>query len=285
LIAADNRQERRDADRIMELVESIEPTNPREDSERLRAMTVYHTSFGDIDVAVSASKTLVEIERATPTGASLMQALRWQSTPLKLANDVAGAVASLTESYHLAARLELRPEMWQAALYLQDVAIDCENLDLALEWTAVGSQLARDLGAKGLRSLNAAYLEARLALMQDDQDRARRLLQHARAGDTAILRTRAEEPLLATDVYLRMRSGDGFVPRKLLTRLRTLHLRTRGCGVRDFETGVLVCGLAEAGEPKEALNVYENYVGGRRSRLRPHSVLREAKRWLPNANL
>jgi hypothetical protein len=275
LIAADNRQQRDDADGIIKLVESIDTTTPREHIERLRARTVYHTAFGDIDVAVNAGKTLVETERISAAGASLMRALRWQSTPLKLSNDKVGAIDALKESYRLASRLDLLPEMWQASLYVQDVAIDCEDLDLALEWGATGSRIAQELTVRGPRSSNSVYLESRIALMAGDLDRARDLLDYAQTTDSAIVRTRAEESLLALDVHLRLRLGMK-VPRSLLMRLRTLHLRTRGCGVRDFETGVLISASALVGELQDARELYQAYFRARRNRLRPHSALLEA---------
>jgi hypothetical protein len=276
LIAVDYRQQRAEADRIIDLVESIDPKTPREEVEKLRARTVFHTSFGDIDAAVSAARRLVLIQRTHAPEASLTRALRWQSTSLKLSNNVEGAIASLTESYRLAARLELKHEMWQAALHLQDVAIDCENLDLAVEWTTVAQGLSRSLTISDSRFSNSAYLDSRVAIMQGDIVRAQTLLAQARSTDRPLRRTRAEESLLALDVFLRMQSENA-VPRDLLGRLRRLHLRTQGCGVRDFQTGVLVLGLVRAGDKWSAESLYRSYVLARRNRLPPHSALREAE--------
>jgi hypothetical protein len=279
LIAADNRQQREDANQIVQLVEGIEPTSPREEIERLRAETVYHTSFGDLDKAVIAATRLVQTERALATSGSLLQSLRWQSKPLKLTNNVLGAMAAIEESFQLAARLELRHEMWNAALYAVDVSIDTEDLTMAVKWARIAEDIGRGLSASSSMGSNSTYLNARIAEMRGDLDDARALLATARATDRSILRTRGEEPLLAFDIHLRMATQNA-VPRNLTDRLRKLHLKTAGCGVRDFETGVLVTALARGGDVEDARSLYDRYVTGRRSRLRFHSALMRASQSL-----
>src|SRR5687767_8973936 len=111
--------------------------------------------------------------------------------------------------------------------------------------------------------------------MQGDLERAQALSRHARALDKTILCTSAQESLLALDVFLRLQSGKRIPPRRMLDRLRRLHLRTRACGVRDFETGVLVAGLLRVGEEREAGVLYHEYCRVRRTRLQPHSALKQ----------
>jgi hypothetical protein len=274
LIVADNRGKRSEATRILEIVELIEPVTPQDDAEKSRARLVYHSAFGEVDVAVAAAKCVVDNERLLARSASLMRSLRWASTALKLANDTTGAEAALRESYQLASRVSLQIEMWQAALYLQDLAIDCEDLHLAHEWTRISLELERAISPASARSANSAYLLSRIALMDGDMKGARAFLDYARAQDRSILRTRARESLLALDVLLRIKAG-GTAPRQLVSRLRRLHMLTRGSGVRDFETGALIGGLLRIGERSDAHALLAEYVRVRRTRLEPHSTLRE----------
>ena len=113
--------------------------------------------------------------------------------------------------------------------------------------------------------------------MEGDLARARQLIDHAQLQDKSILRTRARESLLAVDLLLRVRSRNGNVSRQLVAKLRDLHLVTRGCGVRDFETGALLSGLLHIGQLDDARRLCDDYFGVRRTRLRTHSVLTEAR--------
>jgi hypothetical protein len=277
LVVADNTQKRREADQISEMVESIVPRTPQDDVDKARARTVYHAAFGDIDIALAAATVVVRNERAMPQNLPLLRALRWLSTARKLANDVDGAIAALNESFEVASHFSLQAEQWQAALYLQDLAIDCENLALAKQWTGIAMDLEMVASPGRNRSSNSSYLTARVALMEGDFALARSMLDHAQGHDKSILRTRARESLLAVDLLLKMQSPRSAVSRQQVARLRNLHMITRGCGVRDFETGVLLGGLIGVGEMRDAGTLCDEYFRVRRTRLQPHSILQAAK--------
>jgi hypothetical protein len=66
----------------------------------------------------------------------------------------------------------------------------------------------------------------------------------------------------------------------MLKQLRRLHLVTRVTGIRDFETGALLAGLAQVGDEKLGRKVNEEYTRRRRKRVPPHSVLAAAQRAL-----
>jgi hypothetical protein len=97
LIVADNRCQYRQATTVLSIVESIEPQTLREEIEKLKSLTIYHTSFGDMGVAVSCARRVVEIERASSNVASLTRALRWLAVPLRLSGDTAAAISALRE--------------------------------------------------------------------------------------------------------------------------------------------------------------------------------------------
>ena len=275
LIAADNRQCRNEAQQVIEIVDSIDPATPREEVELLRARTVYHTSFGSLASAVQSAGRLVATERVVTTAGSLMQSLRWQSKPLALTNNVPAAVSALEESFQLAARLDLRYEMLIAAQYGVNIAVNIEDLSLAGFWAERIADVTHGLKVSPAQCSTSIYLNARMAAMKGELDTARSLLNAARVADPLILRTRGEEPLLAFDIFLRA-TALREVPRSLVARLRKLHHYSAGCGVHDFETGVLVSSLLRCGETEDARRVYSRYIATRRSQLEQHSVLKTA---------
>ena len=180
LIVADNQHRRAEAETIAQVVESLEVSSPQEDAERSKARLIFHTAFGCLDRALVAGTRLVKAERRAGNTATLWRALRWLSLPLRLSNDVQGAVAILLEAYKEAARLGLRGEMWNAAFYLEGVALDCEILPLALEWAPVLAELLTDATIHSLGNADLHYTYARIEFMRGDFGEARSHLERSR---------------------------------------------------------------------------------------------------------
>jgi hypothetical protein len=122
------------------------------------------------------------------------------------------------------------------------------------------------------------YMLARLALMQSDIPKAQKLLNQARAIlGNPVLRTRAYETVVAMDVLLHTKVSAARASRVVVAELRRLHLKTRECGVRDFELGALLNGLGSIDRWEDARELRDTYVSRfRRSRLPLHSVLQQA---------
>jgi hypothetical protein len=173
LIVADNQYRRREAETIAEVVENLASCSPREDTEKFKARLIYNTAFGDLDRAVDFGTRLIEAERRSGNSAALLRALRWVSLPLRLTNDRLGAISALKEAFQQASRLRLRGEMWNAAFYLQGVALDCEDLDLALEWAPIVAGLGADATAHTLASSDQHYTQARIDYMRGEFEEAR----------------------------------------------------------------------------------------------------------------
>jgi len=273
LVLADNYHRRREAQRIADVVESLTTTTVREELEKLKARLIFHTAFGSLKSAVEAGTTLVAAERRGGNSTALFKALRWLSLPLCRLDELTGAVGLLTEAYEQAARLGLRGEMWNAAYCLAGVALDCEELGLALEWAPVVAGLARDATARVLRESEHHYTSARIEFMRDDVARARFHLDQSSSLRKAIPLTRGEQSLLALDVLLRVRD-DSPIPRGMLRRLHWLHLRSRDSGVWDFETAGLVAGLLHSGDRAEARALNDYYMRVRRCRIKNYATLK-----------
>jgi hypothetical protein len=281
LIVADNQHQKRDAERLTDAVESIRTRAPREDTEKSKARLIFHTAFGDLDVALAAGTRLVEVERRSGNSPAVWKALRWISLPMRLLGDQRGAIDVLVEAFDQASRLNLRGEMWNTAFYLQGVALDCEDLDLALKWAPIVAELTPDATAHRLRTSEYHYTRARIEFMRGDFQRAREYLELSRSLKAALSPARGEQSLVALDVLLRVRASEPTIPRPLLGRLYRLHLATRDSGVWDFEAAALIAGLLHARKATEAVAVNDYYMGVRRSRIESHPTLRAVQSALP----
>jgi len=277
LIVTDNQHRKREANRIASAVESLDASSPREDVEKSKARLIYHTAFGSLDQALADGTRLIEAERRSKNSPGLLRALRWISVPLRRTNDMEGAVSALTEAYEHAATLGLRGEMWNAAFYLEGVALDCEDLDLALQWAPIVVSLDPHATVNGLRGSDHFYTQARIEYMRADYARARHYLDRSQGLKRTTPASRGEQSILALDVLLQVRSGEQRIPSRTLRRLVGLHLRTRDAGVRDFETAAVVAGLLHSGNHTEARTIFEYYMGIRRSRIANHATLQSVQ--------
>jgi hypothetical protein len=275
LVIADNRQQYSTADKLAQLVESMDAQSPQERLEQSRAQAVYHSSFGDLDVAVRAATIVANFERTAKPTAALTRALRWLTVPLKLSNDVCAAIAVGRESFDVAQQLRLPHEMFEAAICLLDLAVDCEDSALAHECLQSATGLSREFPIATVRMASYAYLDARVCAMDADFGAAKQQLARLRS-EASPLWLRAQQSVLALEVLVAMRLDSHRPRRETLRRLRRLYLRTRRYGANDFEVGVLAGALISAGEHDDARILVSDYESLRRTRLRRHSLLQEA---------
>jgi hypothetical protein len=277
LIVADNQHRKQHAERIADVVEGLQTRTPREDIEKAKARLIYHTAFGSLDEAIVAGTRVVDAERRSGNSAALLRALRWTSIPQRLTNDIGAALCALGEAYNLASRLGLRAEMWNAVYYIEGVALDAEDVELALRWVPTVADLAEEAIVHALRASDYDYFRARIEYMRGDFEKARIFLEQSRALNQSLPPARGEQSVLALDVLLRVRGQSGSIPRRLLERLRMLHLKTRDSGIMDFETAAVVAGLLHANRDVEAQSLYSHYMRHRRSRIGTHSTLQSVQ--------
>jgi hypothetical protein len=282
LIVADNQQRRIDAERIWNAVTDISARTKREEVEKARASVVFHTAFGDLDLAVHSATHLVDTERADGRSAAFLRALRWSSIPLKFIGDKRGALASLTEAYGTAERLALTGEMWHTAEYMTELAFECDDTELATEWAMKCGEIAATALPNPAETFLTKCLLSRLALMTEDPARAAALNMEARrASPGAILRTRALETLLASETLVKLKLGCKRISTRTVSTLHRLHLRTRESGIRDYEAGALLTALWINGRAREGRTLHDEYIQRfRRSRLPLHSVIVKARELL-----
>jgi len=73
LIVADNNHRQSDAETILNAISGLQPTTTREEIEKSKALLIYHTSFGDLDRALSQGSKVVEMERCKEIGLAGVQ--------------------------------------------------------------------------------------------------------------------------------------------------------------------------------------------------------------------
>jgi len=277
LVLADNYHRQDEAEKVAAVIESLRTISISEEIEKLKARLIFHTAFGNLESAVYSGNLLVQAERRGGNSTALFKALRWLSLPLCRLDDLNGAVRLLTQAYDQASRLGLKGEMWNAAYCLAGVALDCEDLSLALEWAPVVAGLARDATVRVLRESEHHYTSARIEFMRDDLERARFHLDRSSNLRKAIPLTRGEQSLLALEILLRARCARSRIPKAMLRRLYWLHVRTRDSGVWDFETAGVVAGLLYSGNRSEAKALNDYYMRVRRSRISNYRTLKSVQ--------
>jgi hypothetical protein len=275
LVVAHNFSRRGASRRLANVVESLAASTPREHYEKTTAQLIHHAGFGDIDKAVEAGEELVALSRQSGSLAALIRALRWASAPNKLTGNVTSALALLTEAHDHAVRLGLDTEVWNAVYYIGYLALDLEDRALANEWRRVFEEYATS-ERDPMRAMSSSYYCARLALMDQDVERASAHAVHARQlsirlGQSPLLNV----TLLSLEVALQMAASDKKISEHVVRRLRRLHLITRNV-LQDFEVAVLARAMLRNDEKAKARALLDSYIGVRRSRLALHSHLRAA---------
>jgi len=226
-------------------------------------------------MALAAANELVDAERAEGFSSALLRALRWSSIPLTFSGDKLAAIAALQEAYGHAERLGLEVEMWHTAEYMTDLAFEDSNLELAQKWVATCVKIYARNSPNAVRRLVTLHALARVAVMASDYDGAVSHLQECwRVLPAALTKTRAHETLIATELIVGAHRGLSAAHRRLIARLRRLHIHSREWGFRDYETGALLTALRATGEDGDSALLGEEYVlRYRRSRLPLSSAL------------
>jgi hypothetical protein len=285
LIVADNQHRPEQAKAVIATISDLAATTRQEEAERYKADLIYHTAFGSLDTAVVRAGELIDLERKSGTSAGLLRALRWSSKPLLYADKADKAIAALSEAFEEAARRGLRAEMWNAANYVQTVALDCERAELAAEWLPIFAELTEDASVRALRTADYSYFAARLKFANGEYDESRQLLERSRSMQRMLPRVQGEQFVTALDVFLRLRTSRSAVPKALVDRLQRLHLESRSWGSRDFESAALFAGLVSRQACDEATSLLRYYLSVRRTRIPHHSTLREIEVTLLEARL
>jgi DNA-binding SARP family transcriptional activator/tetratricopeptide (TPR) repeat protein len=253
LVFADNICDRNSAQSIWDGMRRLPNVSSRVDiAPRLRAEIIYHTSYGDLDTAVSVSNELVEVERSSGDAHTLATALRTASLPHRRAGLTRQAIDLLTESLELSELYHLSTSAASSLDYLASVCLECGNFmeaDSYLE--RLSGYVAEMQDPLLLESIFRLSLKRRL-LHGDcvSETEVAKLRPHHDSG-------RREVEGIAISAMASVLRGE--VPdSERFRQLITSHKKTRSHGGQDVVTNFLVCALsfADAGEANTLLNDY-----------------------------
>jgi hypothetical protein len=136
------------------------------------------------------------------------------------------AIAVRPHECRRASRLGLRGEMWNAA-FISRVGLDCEDLDLTLEW----ARSSQSLGCHRTRSAQrTTTTRARESSSCAGFRAGREHLDQSRSLKTAFQHSWRTVPS-RTGCAVAVRTGQPIIPGRMLRRLYHLHVATRDSGV------------------------------------------------------
>lgn len=230
LMIADNALDHDTAQQCFEVVERIALEEEIDDSSHLVALTVYHTSFGDIDKAVVVASKLVATSRSANQSFELYDALRIASMPLFFSGDQDGARRAAEEAYGIVVSNGATGCQAQAANHLAWLALFRDDLTTAEEWLrrsrkhaghqpatlsnlfVNAAELAWRLGdaTKGLADLTIASTQQEIggALRGRLRSIGLRTLLYVQAGKSECARSDLEELIIHYKTVRRFRDQD-----------------------------------------------------------------------------
>lgn len=243
--------------------ESLSSRFPQRDAHFMTCSVTYHSSFGDLSIAVDAASELISRRRSEGNAAALARALRGSWIPRLRVGDFDGALDSTLEAFAIAERYRMAGDALAAASHLAAINLELDRLDQALSWALVSLDWARSTEERFssgesilcyLRTLATSGDEpgawARLPFGLDEILRMDRL--RARVSWLALWATLAKqvEPRDRLDVA----AGE-------LERLWALCATAGG---QDFNAHALVGLLDALGEKEKAVSTLTAYLSVRR---------------------
>jgi hypothetical protein len=267
MIAADNHADEATATRVFEAASAIVPESKIERINRLTVEAVFHTSFGNLDLAPAILREIVA--EALTISQPTIRATHVRRACFGIAryDDPEYARELLVNSLKTFEELRL----WsQAIVCIEDlgaVSIAAGKYDDAMHWI----ERAREMRPLGNDVFSASIeYELRVMLAFEQMDK-RQLPQFALPTDIveAFL-----GPVRSRQMHYALKAAESIVAKDIasihapLNELRSLHDRLKTCGYQDFSTAVLTAGLIEIGERAVAASIMEAYLKrARRERL------------------
>jgi hypothetical protein len=277
MISADNHGDENTATAVFQAVQRIEPRTKAERIYRSTTDAIFHSGFGNLDLARRLLHDLVTEAQTVPHPAARAAHIRRASFGIARYDSASYAGELLSTSLTTFEKLGL----WtQAVLCVEDlgtIAIAGGRYDEARHWIARADEM-KTLG-NDVFSASVEY-ELRVLLAFETMDSSvlpqsslpaevsEAFLRPARSRQThfALLGAR----MIVAENYTMLES--------VVAELRVLHERMKRRGYQDHTTAVLSKGLCQLGRADDAAAVMSEYLRtDRRERVQlPHSLKRAA---------
>lgn len=262
LIMADNLIDPEGAERIFACLPG--PESLRNDQLGTSARMIFHTTFGDLDLALAHADDL----RRTCLASGLrdvrtMQRLRWTAVPLLYAGRFEECCELLSRVVEESRRTFLWGEAGTTAVMLAEVAVQRSDLAGALRWAAGAREFASRTNDELLKS-DASAVSALTALLGGDSSAARSAFAEA-----ALYRAhRPERRVRARSLSLKLAVDcvAGELDEPQVAELESLVRDSMSYGDFDLIVTVLSRLIARRGDPSTSEILLSRYAEARRER-------------------
>jgi tetratricopeptide (TPR) repeat protein len=229
---------------------------------RLEPALVFHTICGDLSVAVTAARSLVDEQRNTGNVGDLLRALYNASVSLRAAGLFEEVEATLLEARSVAIDHKVQFALAEAYLHLANFHLELGQNDAARH------DFERLRGHKITYDRRRSMLEfsgvaARLALLSNRPSEARRFVPRSieELKRTPVVFSRVYSASLCVAVEL----ACGRVPTKaLLSVLEEAHLLSRRTTCQAYPAYALYVGLKAAGREERGSRLLNEYLSSNR---------------------
>jgi DNA-binding SARP family transcriptional activator len=229
---------------------------------RLKAEMVYHTEFGDLNVAIEAAKALVAEHESEGDIGALVRTYSNSAVTFRVGGLFDEAEISLKRALELSERYSLERSMVRVLPMLANVALERGNVADAKHWYDKLSGLSLDRSNE-LGALEFGAIGARLALIEGDGGTAFRRWGRERsdAQNDRVLHRRKYNCALQLGIDL---AGSGIPNQETLECLiQSFRASKRGVH-QSFSISILYAALLRVGRSNDAEEVLKDYLVNQR---------------------
>lgn len=260
LIIADAEYDRVLADELFAIMAKEELTSDLSNPDAMRAQLIYHTTFGQLDIAESIAHRLLQRFHTPSIDETCRTARRFASYSLYRMLSNGEARAALECDYEFMASHAIRSEALYSSSLLTEIAINEGDFSGARTWFAETEIQLRGASAHKLAPNSGYYSSAAiLAMMSGRYREAEMFISAPQAEDARMHTARYEALCLALAVRLHMMRGNDELCQKPIDRLKELFKRGCSLGGQDSIVEQLWCfDILSEGEysASEALDTY-----------------------------
>jgi DNA-binding SARP family transcriptional activator/tetratricopeptide (TPR) repeat protein len=225
---------------------------------RLQVELIYHTAYGDLDIATSVAERAIVLERKVGDPAALARALRFAAYPFRRCGLHDVAIRSLEEALHLAEKYRLGSAALPAINGIVSSLIETGDLIAANKWYAramdwVGS--AEDTAA----TLSIKVLGAQLALAGGRVAEAAAIYGEGLAEVNADPMMRRSSHTISVHLRIQLAQGKPRPTVSDIDTLQRLHTSAWAFGGQDYPAMALFSALTAVGQGPRALAILQQY--------------------------
>ena len=232
--------------------------------ERTTVDVIYHTSYGDTQLAIDAGRRLVAL-RPEEDSPAVTRALRIASSPLRYHGIFDEAEALLIDSYTISQRLQLACSARTSAILLAELNLAQRRMPEAKHWLRHAMSSPQQSTYAIL--INSFQLAGQVAVLEHDAEEARRAVDLL-SGLPAQSSLRINCSTWAVDVAMRL-MRDGYVEPTLATDFESAFSKLRQTCCQDFSAFVYYQLLIAQGDQPRALRELSRYVNQDRRERSP----------------